>query len=380
MTIPVLLVATATKWASPAQLPRELARAGFDVLLLAPRGAPVARSRHVSAVTYLPDAATPMQFAYMLAAFVIQRAPRLIVPCDDVALQLLMTFVESPPAAVEEPLRARMVALIRQSLGDPRYYRASVDKTLLPAAAATLGVRVPAHAVIADVGAAREFARMHGYPVVLKRAFGTAGQAVIVVREEAQLAQSFRTLSHARSAMLWSSVNLLVQAWVPGRGLLHAVAAWGGVARAGMTREVLMRYTETGPSTVVRCRYAPEASRFSALLASGFGINGFFGAEFIQHTDTGDVYLIEINRRVTNGVQLGGFVGVHLCAALASALEDRAYTKRTDIDPGEEHLVAEFPQEWLRDPESTYLLNARVDVPWDDVDLLRTMLAMREPH
>ena len=378
MTIPILLAATATKWASPAQLPRELVRAGFDVLLLAPRAAPVARSRHVSVVAFLPDAATPMHWAYMLAAFVSQRAPRLIVPCDDFALQLLMSFVESPPAALQADLRARMVALIRESLGDPRYYRVSIDKTLLPAAAAALAIRVPAHAVVSDIDAAREFARAHGYPVVLKRAFGTAGQAVIVVRDDAHLVSSLRALTHAPSTMLWTSANLLVQAWIPGRGLLHAVAAWGGVARAGMTREVLMRYTETGPSTVVRCRHAPEARRFSEMLAAGFGISGFFGAEFIEHAQTGDVYLIEINRRVTNGVQLGGFVGVHVCAALASALEGRPYVGRTDIDPGEEHRVAEFPQEWLRDPESPYLLNSRVDVPWDDVNLLRTMLAMRD--
>jgi hypothetical protein len=144
-----------------------------------------------------------------------------------------------------------------------------------------------------------------------------------------------------------------------------------------MTREVLMRNPATGPSTVVRCRSAPEARRFSELLAAGFGISGFFGPEFIEHEATGAVYLIEINRRVTNGVQMGGLVGVDLCAALASALDGRIYEKRADIPAGEEHLIAEFPQEWLRDPGSPHLREARTDVPWDDPDLLRAMLAMR---
>lgn len=377
VSIPVLLAATATQWTSPAQLPRALVRAGFDVSLLAPKVALVAKSRHVAAVTYLPERSMPMQWAYMLAASIGERTPRLIVPCDDTALQLLMSFVEAPPAGLEEHLRADIVALICESLGDSRYYRTSIDKTLLPAAAAALGVRVPAHAVISDIDAAGEFARMHGYPVVLKRAFGTAGQAVEVVREQAQLRPSFRKLSLATGRTLWNSPNLLVQAWVPGKGLLRAVAAWGGVAYAGMTREVLMRWSETGPSTVVRCRRAPEAARFSELLAAGFGMSGFFGAEFIEHEQTGDVYLLEINRRITRGVPLGGFVGVDLCAALASALEGRVYEERTDIAAGEEHLVAEFPQEWLRDPNSPYLRNARSDIPWYDADLLRAMLAMR---
>src|SRR4029077_12599353 len=136
-----------------------------------------------------------------------------------------------------------------------------------------------------------------------------------------------------------------------------------------MTREVLMRSPATGPSTVVRCRHAPEARRFSSLLAAGFGISGFFGAEFIEHERTGEVYLIEINRRVTNGVQLGGFVGVDLCGALAAALSGDINVKRTDLAVGEDHLIAEFPQEWLRDPASPYFLSAPADVPWDDPHL-----------
>jgi len=144
-----------------------------------------------------------------------------------------------------------------------------------------------------------------------------------------------------------------------------------------MTREVLLRSSATGPSTVVRCRHSPEANRFAALLAAGFGISGFFGPEFIEHERTGEVYLIEINRRVTNGLQLGGLVGVDVCGALAAALEGRAPTGRTDIPPGEQHLIAEFPQEWLRDPESPYLTSARTDIPWNDPAVFRAMLAMR---
>jgi predicted ATP-grasp superfamily ATP-dependent carboligase len=354
-----------------------LVRAGFEVSVLAPKRALVAKSRHVRSVTYLPEPTTPMQWVYLLAASLGERTPRLIVPCDDTALQLMMTFIETPPETIDDSVRERLLMLIRESLGDPRFYRQSIDKTLLPPAAEALGVRVPPFKVISDADAAREFARTHGYPVVLKRAFGTAGQAVEVVSEESQVESTVRQLISKRNATLWSSSDLLIQAWVPGKGLLHAVAAWGGVAFAGMTREVLMRSSATGPSTVVRCRQAPEARHFSELLAAGFGISGFFGPEFIEHERTGDVYLIEINRRVTNGVQMGGLVGVDLCAALAAALGNRSYTGRSDIPAHEEHLIAEFPQEWLRDAASPYLRIARTDVPWDDRALLHAMLEMR---
>ena len=352
-------------------------QAGFDVAVLAPKVALVAQSRYVATLHELPDGATPMQWLYLLAASIDRNAPRLIVPCDDTALQLMISVAENPPKDLRGPLRERLIALIHESLGDARYYRTSIDKTLLPPAAEAIGVRVPAHAVVAEVAAARDFARTNGYPVVLKRAFGTGGEAVRVIPQDAQLEPAFWKLMSARSASLWNSSNLIIQAWIPGRGLLDAVAAWDGVAYAGMTREVLLRSSATGPSTVVRCRHAPEARRFSGLLAAGFGISGFFGAEFIEHERTGEVYLIEINRRVTNGVQLGGFVGVDLCGALAAALSGGINSKRTDLAVGEEHLIAEFPQEWLRDPGSSYLREARTDVPWDDLRLLRAMLAMR---
>ena len=373
----MLLAATATKWASPARLPCELVRAGFDVSVLAPQAALLTQSRYVARVTHIPEAATPMQWAHMLAGAIGDQPPRLIVPCDDTTLHLMLLFVESPPEGLSQDTRELLLALIRTSLGDPRHYRTSIDKTLLPRGAEALGVRVPPYAVISDPATGRSFAEAHGYPVVVKRSFGTAGRAVEVVADGARLEPAFWKLASARGATVLDSDDMLIQAWVPGKGLLHAVAAWGGVAYAGMTREVLLRSSATGPSTVVRCRHAPEAQHFSGMLAAGFGINGFFGAEFIEHVQTRQVYLIEINRRVTNGVQMGGLVGVDLCAALAAALDGRAYAGRSDIAAGEEHLIAEFPQEWLRDPESSYLCDARTDIPWDDVDVLRAMLALR---
>ena len=48
---------------------------------------------------------------------------------------------------------------------------------------------------------------------------------------------------------------------------------------------------------------------------------------------------------------------------------------RADIDPNEEYLNVHFPQEWLRDPNSRYLREYPVDVPWDEPELLKAMFA-----
>jgi hypothetical protein len=51
---------------------------------------------------------------------------------------------------------------------------------------------------------------------------------------------------------------------------------------------------------------------------------------------------------------------------------------RTDLDEGEEGLIVRFPEEWLRDPDSPYLREYVVDVPWDEPELIEAFLAMRD--
>jgi hypothetical protein len=61
---------------------------------------------------------------------------------------------------------------------------------------------------------------------------------------------------------------------------------------------------------------APEVRRSPELLATGLGMNGFFGGEYIIDDHAGETWLLEINRRVTNGITLGAMINVDLCAAL----------------------------------------------------------------
>jgi predicted ATP-grasp superfamily ATP-dependent carboligase len=61
---------------------------------------------------------------------------------------------------------------------------------------------------------------------------------------------------------------------------------------------------------------APEVRRSSELLATGLGMNGFFGVEYIIDDHAGETWLLEINRRITDGIPLGAMINVDLCAAL----------------------------------------------------------------
>ena len=186
MKTSLLLVSTNTRWYGPARIPRSLDDAGFEVSLLAPAGSLAEKSRFIARVGHLPDGATVGQWIFAFAAMVKACAPKLVVPGDDTAVRLLQMLVLAPPLDLQPALQRDLAALIGQSLGDPAGYRASIDKTLLPAAADAMGVRVATHARVANVAAATEFAAKHGYPIVLKRPHSTAGDGVTDLRQRSR--------------------------------------------------------------------------------------------------------------------------------------------------------------------------------------------------
>ena len=377
---PILLVATATKWLGTARMPRSLAKAGFEVSLLAPKGTLAEHSRFVTRVGHLPDNASPRQWIYAFAAMVKATSPRLVVPCDDLAFRLMQMLVQAPPQNLQATLRLQLAALVTDSLGDPAFYNTSVDKLRLPAAAAAVGVRMPASTVVATVAEAEAFAALHGYPVVLKRSYSSAGDGVEIAPDRAGLDHAFGALSRAGAIDLWGSASkgLLAQAHIAGRTKNYTVLAWKGTLLTGYASEKLIANpVAKGPSTVARYHCSPEIRDMAVKLARGFGITGLAALECLVDERSGIPYLIEINRRLVPGGHRGSQFGVDHAAALHAAVHGLPSPTRADLDPGEEHLGVHFPQEWLRDPESQWLRVHPVDVPWDDPALMEAMFALR---
>jgi hypothetical protein len=373
---PLLMVATATRWLGPARMPRSLVRAGFDVSVLAPRNSLIEKSRFVTRIGHLHDSATPLQWANSLVEMVEATLPRLVVPCDDTAFWLMQTLARSPPDGLRHA--SQVQTLIQDSLGNPACYEASVDKLQLPAAAEALGVRVPPYTVTADQEAADEFAATHGYPVVLKRSWSSAGDAVRICSGPMELATEFNLLQRPTPSDFHRPVReLLVQAHVPGRIASYHMVAWKGMVLTGYAAEKVERNPPTGPSTIQRYHASAEIEDIAAKLTRGFGISGFSSPECVVDERTGAAYLLELNRRMVSSQHRGSAFGADHCAALHSALNGNAQATRAALDPGEEHICVHFPQEWLRDPASEWLRNHPVDVPWDEPELLRAMLAMR---
>src|SRR6476469_7906173 len=139
----VLLISTATRWLGTARIPRVLARAGFEVLLLTPPNSLAELSAYVAHVEFIPAEATPLEWLHALVEAVGRYAPQRLVPCDEMALRLLFTLVLDSRGPLPIERRAAIERLVVESLGDPAHYAASIDKTALPGLAARIGVPMP---------------------------------------------------------------------------------------------------------------------------------------------------------------------------------------------------------------------------------------------
>lgn len=376
MTANVLFVATATQSYGAARMARCLDHAGFAVSLLTPANSPAEKSRFLTKIGHLAANATPSDWVYAFAAMVKATSSRLVLPCDDTAVRLMQMLVLNPPDNLQPALRLELGALIVESLGTPAHYRASTDRTLIPAAAEALGLRVPAYDVVSERGEAERFAARHGYPIVAKRSHSSGGQGAALCADAAELARALATLGLPDGLRLGDSRDgaLLVQAHVPGRTHYYNSVAWRGTLLAGQASEQLAA-TPRGPASAERYYPSPELRAMSAALAQGFGISGVYVPEFVIHERTGEAYLLEINRRMTHGTHRGATFGVDLGAALHAAVNGLPSPTRPDLDPGEEHYCVHFPHAWVRDPASRHLRDYPVDIPWDEPELFEAIVA-----
>jgi len=372
MATPALLIATATHRFASARMPRALAKAGFEPSLLTRRGSLAEQSVFLSKVGHLPDTDDPMEWVFGFAATVKATSPRLVIPCDGAAMRFLTMLALAPPERLDPTLHSQLASLIRDSLGDPAHYLDSLDKTLLPPVAEALGVAVPPYLVTAEPGEAQDFAARNGFPVVLMRGDSSGRSGLAICADSAQLSQRFTELTRD------GAERLLVHAWITGPTKVYPAVVWNGEMLVGYASTRLFTAAEPGGVPAVnRCYASPELRAMTVKLAAGFGISGFFAPDFVEEARTGRTYLVGVNRRIVGGAHRGAAINADHWTALHAKLKGVPSPTRSDLDPGEEHACADFPQEWLRDPQSRWLREYPVDVPWDEPKLVEAMLALR---
>lgn len=382
MTRKVLLFTT-VDWTSTARYAGGFAAAFWSVAALCPRHTPVRKSRYAGEFHLY----RPLRALHSLRKILASSTPDLVVPCDDRAVTLLLKFYRKELAAKGE--HAATVTLLRRSLGAPENFAEMLPRAASMQATAKLGITTPDTVSIANVKELQQTLARIGLPAVLKVDGSWGGEGVIVARTNDDAITAFQRLSRPASrfrnsirafkrkdahfmlaALLPPKPVVSVQKFVTGRSANSAFACWQGEVTGEIHYDVLVSDGPGGPPNVIRrvdCAQMADASR---RIAKHFGLSGIYGLDFIRD-DAGDVHLIEINPRTTQGGALAFGEGRDLPSALAASVTHSEATRRPAIT---NDVVAFFPREWERDPASPYLMSGHHDVPWDDPAVLKMTL------
>jgi predicted ATP-grasp superfamily ATP-dependent carboligase len=375
---PTVLIVTTSRWLPTARLAMALAYAGCTVDALCPARHPMGKIRAVRKNYVYRGLAPLTSFAHAIA----KTKPDLIVPGDDLATLHLHRLYE------REGGQGEVANLIERSLGAPENFPVVYARTRFIELAQEEGIRAPKTEVIANADALRQWVGRMGFPAVLKANGTSGGDGVRVVHTFEEAERAFRVLQAppmvARAAkralvdrdqtLIWPSLArrrsvVNAQEFVAGREATTAVACWEGAVLASLHFEVVHKRDSAGPSSVLRLIDNREMSAAAEKMVQRLKLSGFHGFDFMLETSTGNARLIEINPRATQVGHLTLGPGRDLPAALYAALSGQ------DLHPApkvtENDIIALFPQEWMRDPDSAFLQSAYHDVPWEEPELLR---------
>jgi Carbamoyl-phosphate synthase L chain, ATP binding domain len=390
-----VLTISIDNWYTGGRLPKVLSDAGFDEAVLCCSDDLAAQTRHVQRrylVKSSPTEVTGDELLTALVRAVNEWEPALLIPTDEGSTGFLHWLACcSHRRRRDEVLRLR--PLIEYSLGNPRFYRRLHSKHRTLSLAAKCSVPTPAMCVTDRVGRALRFAERVGYPVVVKSDRSAAGCGVRMCHSADQVRDAYRELlpsdwkrriywrlyqrspwQHWELARYRDQVPLHVQRAIPGDCVMFSFVALQGriIAGGGLLKEQTYP-SECGPSSVVRVIEHDGMRQAAARIVARVGYSGFGSMDFIREPGTGRAVFLEFNYRSVPAHYLGPTIGVRYCLALRLALEGGQPS--AVVNPALNKVVAMFPQEDCRDPESPYFRTAARDVPEDDPELLKALLA-----
>jgi hypothetical protein len=385
---PTVLIATTTRWFPTARLAVALVKAGFTVDAVCPSQHPLREADALRRIYRYDGLDALASFADAITA----AKPDVIVPGDDLATQHLHRLYDE--SRRKGGAGEAACSLIERSLGAPENFAILYARSKFIDMAREEGVRAPKTRVLRDSGDLKEWIAENGFPVVLKADFSSGGDGVRVVHslEDAEralkvlqappllLRAAKRALLDRDTTLVWPSLLrrrsvVNAQSFVAGREATSAIACWKGEVLAGLHFEVIHKGVSSGPATVLRLIDNADMSIAAERMARRLNLSGLHGFDFMLESQTGNAYLIEINPRSTQVGHLTLGLGRDIPAALYSAVSAQPACPATKIT--NDDTIALFPQEWIRDPSSTFLQSAYHDVPWDKPELIRACVRAR---
>jgi len=382
---PKILLATTTRWFSPARLAIALANVGGEVECVCPRGNLVEKTSVVRRI-YPYRALTPLR---SFVAAIDRTRPDLVIPCDDLATLHLHEIYCLSQSAGEEAIRTR--TLIERSLGAASSFSIVFARAALMTLARNEGVRVPATEAVATAEDVQRVIARVGFPLILKADATSGGFGVRIVntlREAERAMREIRSAPEVTRALKWAIGSgdytlvrscilrkqsvVSAQEFVSGPEATSAVACWRGKVLASLHFRVIRKQYALGPSTILRVLEHPGMTSAEEKLAGKLRLSGLYGFDYILEEKTGRPYLIEMNPRATQVCHLAMGTGHDLVEALYAALSSASI--RETLPVTDNGTIALFPQELQRDPASEYLFSAYHDIPTEEPRLVRACM------
>ena len=364
-----VLVFGVEKWIGIARLPKLLRDAGFTVGVLTAEGTFIQATRHADGMFKLPRVDGPTVLK-ALGGAVDDWGAELIVPGDDSVLSMLQEIAGMDARGGPTGLSESAASVVRRSLPAPRHFDATTRKRAFAELCGQLRVPTPEWRTAVNMADLLAFAEGFGYPVVVKGDAGVAGAGVHVCRDEDDLAKAgYASLTQFKSHGRPGAVEpVLVQKYVEG-SIRHFISvSWEGSVVAGVAGIKLRVWPPaTGPSTVIQFVEAGQIEEYVGVLTSHARFTGFASHDYVVEEGTGKTYLIECNPRPVAGTSACVHAGVDLGAALFARATG---SPRPRFFLRDGTVVALYPQEVVRDPDSEFLKTAIVDRPDDDPNLL----------
>lgn len=381
MKAKVLLVTTC-RWFAAARLAMALRNSGFEVEVVCPADHPFAKVHSIRRIH---------AYRALFPTASIRRAveasdPALLIPCDDLAVAHLHALYRGEQAS--NGSRSSIAALLERSLGDPANFSIMSARTELLMLAQEEGVRVPASAGISGLEEMHAWLNDHGFPAVLKADGSSGGVGVIPVETPEEAERAFAVLHSppilartVKRALFDGDLNLVppfllrrrpkmnIQQFISGHDATLAVACWKGKVLASIGFDVLHTWKPKGPASVVRWNDNREMVSATEKIVRRLNLSGLYGFDFMVEKETGKPYLIEMNPRATQTCHLALGTGHNLPAALWQAVTGSPAVETESVTA--KKVIALFPQEWQRNPESAFLSTAYHDIPWDEPELVR---------
>lgn len=381
----VALIVATNFWSISARLAMRLLAHGCEVVALCPRGHVLCQLTGIRSVrTY----SGPNSLAALESA-IRSSSPTIVIPCDDRAVWQLHELHRRLPDLRD---------LVARSLGDSAHFAMIRGRAQLLKAAVRLGIHVPETRRIATPNDIADWFRKVPGTSVLKMDGTCGGSGVSIVRTEGEAQSAWRKfnfrekrgwrwmrqwkdwLVYCDPLAFWDDQafgrrELLLQRYVVGRLANSMLACWRGKLLGVVNVEVLCteQAIATGPSTIVRLIDHPEMTRAGELLCATLGLSGFHGLDFVLEEGSNCAQLIELNARCTRLGHLRLPRQDDLFALLVKHIG--AMPPDTDVEAVVAHeIVAFFPQALSWNPDSPYLRECYVDVPWSEPQLIAALL------